>query len=164
MAAQCSARRSLVDMRIEHLDSVLCIERSAYGTPWTRGNFVDSLHAGCAAWCLFDEKADIVGYVVALQGAGEIHLLNLTVAGAAQHRGHARHMLDRLVAAGAAGGAGQVWLEVRASNLRARELYRRFGFVEVGLRKGYYPCAPSAGANAREDAIAMTYGLVGDHR
>jgi ribosomal-protein-alanine N-acetyltransferase len=42
-------------------------------------------------------------------------------------------------------------LEVRQSNLRARALYRRRGFAEVGLRKGYYPAALQ-----REDAVVMS--------
>jgi [ribosomal protein S18]-alanine N-acetyltransferase len=150
------AQRSFDDMRDQHLDTVMAIERAAYGAPWTRGNFVDSLHAGCMAWCLFDAHSRMLGYLVAMQGAGEVHLLNLTVAPEAQGRGHARYMLDRLVAAGVSTGAAQVWLEVRASNQRARELYRRFGFAEVGLRKGYYPATPGNGQSAREDAIAMS--------
>jgi ribosomal-protein-alanine N-acetyltransferase len=116
------------------------------------------------AWCLFDAQPRMLGYVVAMQGAGELHLLNVTVAPAAQHRGHARYMLERLVCAGVSGGDGQVWLEVRASNRRAREMYRRFGFVEVGLRKAYYPAAPGAGGGAREDAITMSYELAEDGR
>ena len=157
-AAQSCAQRSLVDMRIEHLDEAMEIERAAYGTPWTRGNFVDSLHAGCLAWCLFDARSRMLGYVLAMQGAGEVHLLNLTVASADRGQGHARHMLDRLIDVCASSGALQVWLEVRASNQRARELYRRIGFTEVGLRRAYYPVMPGAGG-AREDAIAMSYVL-----
>jgi ribosomal-protein-alanine N-acetyltransferase len=46
---------------------------------------------------------------------------------------------------------GSLWLEVRASNARARALYARRGFTEVGMRKGYYP-APVR----REDAVVMS--------
>ena len=44
------------------------------------------------------------------------------------------------------------WLEVRASNARARSLYARRGFNEVGLRRGYYPAAQGQ----REDAVVMS--------
>ena len=158
--AQSRVRRYLVDMRIEHLDAAMAIERAAYGAPWTRGNFVDSLHAGCLAWCLFDAQPRMLGYALAMQGAGEVHLLNLTIAPADQGQGHARYLLERLVDACASSGAEQVWLEVRASNQRARALYRRFGFTEVGLRKAYYPTTPGTGnGGAREDALAMSYAL-----
>ena len=52
-------------------------------------------------------------------------------------------------------GAQRLWLEVRAGNQRAQELYRRYGFRDVGLRRGYYP----AGALARENAIVMSLAL-----
>jgi len=42
-------------------------------------------------------------------------------------------------------------LEVRVSNLRALQLYQRYGFVEIGRRKNYYPVDPFT----REDAIVM---------
>jgi ribosomal-protein-alanine N-acetyltransferase len=156
--------RHLVTMRIEHLDAVMQIEVAAYAVPWSRGNFIDSLAGGCIARCLFDERYAMLGYCVAMLGAGELHLLNLTVAPSARHRGHARHMLDHLASAGIAGGAGQVWLEVRASNQRARHLYRQFGFNEVGLRRGYYPSPPGADNDRREDAITMTLALAGGNR
>jgi len=44
---------------------------------------------------------------------------------------------------------------VRASNVRARHVYARRGFAEVGLRRGYYP----AGKAQREDAIVMSLPL-----
>jgi ribosomal-protein-alanine N-acetyltransferase len=49
---------------------------------------------------------------------------------------------------------GSLWLEVRASNTRARALYRRRGFAEVGVRKAYYP-APVR----REDAVVMSLAM-----
>jgi ribosomal-protein-alanine N-acetyltransferase len=44
-----------------------------------------------------------------------------------------------------------ILLEVRPSNKRALEVYQRYGFARIGLRKGYYPAAN----NTREDAIVM---------
>jgi ribosomal-protein-alanine N-acetyltransferase len=48
-----------------------------------------------------------------------------------------------------------VLLEVRPSNIRALDIYRRYGFAEIGRRKGYYP-APN---QQREDAIVMRLEL-----
>ena len=148
-----------VGMSALHLDAVMPIERRAYAVPWTRGNFVDSLAAGCLATCLVDRDEQLLAYSLAMRGAGEMHLLNLTVAPEVQRRGHARRLLERLALAAADAGLDQIWLEVRASNGRAREVYRRFGFVEVGLRTGYYPVAAPGGHGVREDAIAMTLAV-----
>jgi ribosomal-protein-alanine N-acetyltransferase len=153
-AAAAGARR-LVPMALEHLDAVLAIENAAYAFPWSRGNFVDSIVAGYPARVLLDARAALLGYFVAMAGVDEMHLLNITVAPAVQGRGHARHMMAALVALCSQYAARELWLEVRLSNTRAREIYERLGFVEVGIRKGYYP----AGFARREDAAVMTLKL-----
>ena len=137
------------------LEAVLAVERAAYRFPWTRGNFVDSLAAGYLAEMLVDDRVGLVGYYVAMAGVGEMHLLNLTVTPAQQRRGHSRTLLDALVGRCRDQGLATLWLEVRASNVRARHVYARRGFAEVGLRRGYYP----AGKAQREDAIVMSLPL-----
>ena len=141
----------LLPMKAQHLDAVLAVEVRAYQFPWTRGNFVDSLAAGHVAHMLCDSRGDLVGYVVALPGFEEMHLLNLTVTPAHQGHGHARRLLEWLAAWCQQEGALQLWLEVRESNARARHIYERFGFANIARRKGYYP-APHG---LREDAVVM---------
>jgi ribosomal-protein-alanine N-acetyltransferase len=46
-------------------------------------------------------------------------------------------------------------LEVRVSNERAREVYRRYGFAEVGRRRAYYPVQQGP----REDAVLMSLNV-----
>jgi ribosomal-protein-alanine N-acetyltransferase len=137
------------------LDTLLSIETAAYPFPWSRGNFVDSLNAGYLARKRLDGAGRWVGYFIALPGVQEMHLLNLTVTPEYQGRGHARAMLDELVRETTALGARRLWLEVRASNERALALYQRYGFHEVGVRRGYYPAGPLA----RENAIVMNFAL-----
>jgi ribosomal-protein-alanine N-acetyltransferase len=145
----------LQPMRLADLEHVLVIERSAYSVPWTRGNFVDSLAAGYLAQLLVHDTQGLVGYFVAMPGAGEMHLLNLTVAPAHQRCGHSLTLLDALERHCRARHLAKLWLEVRASNQRARQVYARRGFAEVGLRRGYYP----VGLARREDAIVMSLDL-----
>lgn len=142
-------------MQVGDLDAVMAIEVACYGFPWSRGNFIDSLAAGYRAQVWTDGDGQIVGYCVALPGVGEMHLLNITVAPSSQGRGLARAMLDELADAARARGDTDLWLEVRASNDRARTLYLRRGFREVGLRRGYYPAAHGQ----REDAVVMRASL-----
>jgi ribosomal-protein-alanine N-acetyltransferase len=139
--------------------AVVGIEASAYDFPWTRGNFVDSLAAGYLARVLCDPDGRVVGYFVAMKGVEEMHLLNLTVAPPEQGKGHARHMLDELVAMCATMHARQLWLEVRESNMRARRLYGRYGFRHIGVRRGYYPALHGR----REDAAVMALEIRGTH-
>lgn len=138
-------------MRLSDLDAVMAIEVCAYSHPWTRGNFIDSLAAGYWAEIAADSRGMALGYAVAMQGFGETHLLNLSVHPSVQRRGLGRQMLDIVMALARDRGDHVLWLEVRASNAVARRLYRHAGFVEVGIRPGYYPSA----ADAREDAVIM---------
>lgn len=155
MSAVLQPRPSRRAMTVRDLDAVVAVEQRAYSHPWSRGNFTDSLAAGYLAeiW-LRDDK--LLGYFVAMTGVDELHLLNITVVPEQQGQGHGRTMMAALQQHALAFGAASLWLEVRESNHRARALYRRLGFAEVGLRRGYYPAAVR-----REDAVVMSLVLAG---
>ena len=133
------------------LDALLVIEQAAYSHPWTRGNFIDALAAGYQAQLLVAAE-QILGYFVAMPGVQEAHLLNITVAPAFQRQGWAHVMLDALAVWARGQGAQWLWLEVRASNERARRIYEVHGYRRVGERKRYYPAADGE----REDAVVMS--------
>ena len=152
-----------------NLTQVINIEQSAYKYPWTRGNFSDSLASGYKAQMLVGGQATpgapapLLGYFVAMKGVDEVHLLNITVAPTHQSQGWGRLMLDGLALWSRGQGGQWLWLEVRTSNARAKELYLRYGFGEVGLRKGYYPQGGTSllGGSAKEDALVMSLSLTG---
>lgn len=159
-----AAATALRDMTVTDLDAVHAIEQQAYGFPWSRGNFTDSLAAGHLARVLLAAPAGrhrgaadstLLGYCLAMPGVDEMHLLNITVAPEHQGQGHARQMLADLLQACAARAAQALWLEVRDSNQRAQHLYRAAGFEAVGRRRAYYP----AGHGQREDALVMRLAL-----
>lgn len=141
-------------MTLAHLDAVMAVEQSAYSHPWSRANLRASILAGYQAQCLLAGD-ELLGYFLALAGYREVHLLNITVAPAHQRQGWALVLLDALALWARGQQAEWLWLEVRASNARAQQVYRRRGFAEVGRRKGYYP----AGHGAREDAVVMNLRL-----
>jgi ribosomal-protein-alanine N-acetyltransferase len=140
-------------MTESRLDEVVAIERRAYGHPWTRGNFADSLRSGYQAQLLCVGEA-VVGYFVAMQGVDEVHLLNITVDPMYQGQGWGRVLLDALALWARSQRSQWLWLEVRTSNTRAQQVYLRYGYRRVGERKNYYP-----GDHGREDAIVMSYKL-----
>jgi ribosomal-protein-alanine N-acetyltransferase len=136
------------------LDAVLHIEQQAYSHPWTRGNFVDSFQAGYHLRVLLGGET-VLGYYVAMAGVQEVHLLNITVAPDHQRQGYGRLLLDALHLWAQQQEAQWCWLEVRAGNARAMQVYERYGYRRVGLRKGYYPDHD----RRREDAVVMSYKL-----
>lgn len=138
----------------EHLDAVLRVEQQSYAHPWLRSNFDDSLKSGYQAQLLMAD-ATLLGYFVAMKGVDEVHLLNITVAPDYQRQGWAQVMLDALALWARGQGAEWLWLEVRAGNVRAIEVYEAHGYRRVGQRKNYYP----SGHGQREDALVMSLRL-----
>lgn len=141
-------------LSLARLDDVLAVEQQAYSHPWTRGNFTDAMASGYQIQLLMGDE-QILGYFVAMLGVDEAHLLNLTVAPAFQRQGWAHVLLDALALWARGQGAQWLWLEVRASNLRARQIYEANGFRRVGERKRYYPAI----GTEREDAVVMSRPL-----
>jgi len=147
-------RVTLASMTQDNLDAVIAIEQTAYSHPWTRGNFRDSLNPLFEAQCLWLD-GELVGYFLAMHGVDEMHLLNITVAPAHQGQGWGHMMLDALTLMSRHAGAQWLWLEVRQSNQRALQVYARYGFKQVSIRKDYYP----AGRQQREHAVVMSLKL-----
>lgn len=144
----------------EWLLRVLPIEDSVYAHPWSSANFVDSMAAGYQMQVLttdLAEDSEILGYFVAMKGFEEVHLLNITVPQEHQRQGWAKLMLAALAVWSRGQGAEWLWLEVRASNERALQVYKAQGFKLVSVRQDYYPKGPKA--NGREDAIVMSLKL-----
>jgi len=141
-------------MTSEHLDAVFDIEIVSHPTPWTRGNFTDSLEGGHVA-IVAQEEGAVLAYAVLMPLPDEAELLNITVAPEARGSGLGRKLLDLVCSDAKGQGAQRMFLEVRASNTPARTLYAHSGFAEVGLRRAYY-ALPEGG---REDAILMAKDL-----
>lgn len=140
----------IAPMRRRHLRSVLRIEAQVYPRPWTLGLYLGEL-------ALPDEQriylvarsgGEVVGHAGLMFAATDGHVTTIAVDPAWHRRGIGAHLLLVLVREALRRGALDLTLEVRASNAGAQELYRRFGFVEAGVRRGYYQ-------EDGEDAVIM---------
>ncbi|HEY7884154.1 MAG TPA: ribosomal protein S18-alanine N-acetyltransferase [Cellvibrionaceae bacterium] len=143
---------SLQPLTDGHIDAVSVIERKAHTHPWTPSLFNDCLK-GRQHCVLAFAHAQLAGYFVLTCTAGDAELLNITVAPGFQGQGVGKCLLShmqRLLQP----HADTLYLEVRASNVRAIALYDSLGFVEVGIRPNYYPAA-----QGREDAIIYALTL-----
>ncbi len=140
-------------MRTSDIDLVVKNEAEAYDHPWTKRIFIDCLRAGYQSWVLAS-KQNIVAHGVMSVAIGECHLLTLCVPPEYQRRGFARKLFHVLLDRAVKLEAKECFLEVRVSNDAAINLYRSMGFVQIGLRKNYYPSL-----DGREDAMVMSRQL-----
>ena len=125
------------------------IELASYEYPWSLGNFSDSLNAGYSVW-VREADDEVIGYYVMMAAAGEAHLLNMTIAPSWRRHGLGRELLEHSLALARTHRAESLFLEVRPSNAAALALYHSSGFVDLAVRRQYYP-----GRNGREDALVM---------
>ncbi len=85
-----------------------------------------------------DEGPALIGYAGLLAGIGEAEVLTIAVDPKREGRGLGAVLLTELLREAARRDCDDVVLEVRVDNERAQQLYRRFGFAGIGVRKGYY--------------------------
>jgi ribosomal-protein-alanine N-acetyltransferase len=150
-AAPSTDRLTLRVMRWWDIEGVLPIERELFGDEaWSPGMFWSELAQRDTRWYVVveDEPGAIVGYAGLCAYRDESYVQTLAVTTRAQGAGLGARLLTALLDEAVRRGETVVSLEVRADNERAQALYRRFGFLPVGRRKGYYQ--PSG-----TDAIVM---------
>jgi ribosomal-protein-alanine N-acetyltransferase len=137
------------------LPGVMAIEVVNYQFPWTEGVFKDCFRAmNYVNWVCEAPEDSIVGYCIISVAVGEAHIMNISVSPDFQRQGAGQKMLEHLIEY-ARPRAEKLFLEVRPSNVGAVNLYRKAGFREIGVRKGYYPTE-----DGREDAIMFELDLV----
>jgi len=140
-------------MRLVDLDTVMGIENDVYQFPWSEGVFRDCIRAGYHCW-LAQMKGEVVAHAVLTVGAGESHILNISVSNQHQRQGIGSAFVKHLIQQARKLNAEVIMLEVRATNQAAINLYNCNGFNEIGSRKAYYP-APEG----KEDALLFALQL-----
>jgi len=84
------------------------------------------------------KDARVQGFIVGRAVSEDWEIENIVVAGAARRRGLGTRLLEEFIGLARGRGAQSVFLEVRESNVAARQLYQKHAFVETGRRKRYY--------------------------
>ena len=98
------------------------------------------------------EAVPIVGYIVARETAGELHINNFAVRSGYRRRGIGAALLERVLAEARDRKTNAAFLEVRSANHAAQALYEKSGFRAIARRANYY-------SDPREDAVVMSLVL-----
>jgi ribosomal-protein-alanine N-acetyltransferase len=140
-------------LRSTDIACVTQIENASYDFPWSAGIFLDCLAVGylCQVLVL---QGRTVAYSILSTGAGETHVLNLTVDKKLRRQGLGRFLLENVLAYSRDQSLSSVFLEVRPGNKAAIALYESEGFEPVGVRRGYY-----RSLDGREDALVYALDL-----
>lgn len=137
-------------MTFADLDEVCRLENESFPVPWTRNLFEQELQQPeKTIYLVACSNERVIGYVGLSQALNEGHITTLAVDKDFHRRGIASTLILHVAAEALKRKMDVLTLEVRASNLTAQDLYRKFGFKIAGIRKSYYP-------ESGEDAFIMT--------
>ncbi len=129
------------------LGEISAIEQASFSDPWSDRTILSTLSFE-AELVTARECGELVAYAFFIKALPEGELLNIAVAPKKRRCGIARELLTKAFERLLADGVNRLYLEVRASNKPAADLYSSLGFLPVGIRKRYYK-------NPTEDAVVM---------
>ena len=133
----------------EHLEDVLKIEEECFSKPWSENSVKELLLSEKAELLGAFDGGRLIGYSCLEWVLDEGSLTNIAVSDEYRKMGVGSQLMAALMKTAEEKELAFITLEVRVSNLPAVNLYRKFGFLDVGTRRNYYD-AP------REDALLMT--------
>ncbi len=141
-------------MRVEHLPRVLEIERVSFPTPWPQDAYLQEIRGNrLASYIVAKVEEEVVGYAGMWVILDEAHITTIAVDPRYRRQSIGERLLLALIEEAIRRGARWMTLEVRKSNTAAQALYRKYGFRDIGVRRGYY-------SDNREDAIVMWAGVL----
>ena len=138
-------------MQLSDIEPILVIERASFPTAWSARGYERELVENQNAFytTLTHDQQGIVGYTGYWLLADEVHVSIIAIDPAWRGRRLGELLLLDLLFSAYTHAAILATLEVRRSNEVAQALYRKYGFVEVGMRPRYYH-------ENGEDALLMT--------
>jgi len=126
------------ELSLADLTQVVEIENVSFSTPWRLETFQSLLGRSDTDMIAAVEDETLVGYAICWTVVDQAELGNVAVAREARGRGLGRLLVAESLERVRKRGARECFLEVRESNLSARNLYEQTGFTVIGRRRGYY--------------------------
>ena len=137
-------------MRNADLPRVMDIELATFTMPWSEATFRGLLRRKDSDLLVAESRGDLAGYAVFWAVLDQGELGNVAVHEKYRGKGIGRQLVQAVIDRADDRGVREIFLEVRQSNTQAQELYKTFGFVEVGRRRNYY-------LEPLEDALVMKF-------
>lgn len=143
------------EMKVLDLDIVETMEKTLYKIPWNKKQFLYEVNENEFSFpFVVEEKNEIIGYYIFWKLFEEANLVKISVAKEYQGRGISHILLEDCLKRVKALDCEKVFLEVRTSNKKAIELYKKHGFIKTSIRKGYY--------DDGEDALILEKRIEGE--
>lgn len=136
-------------MTKEHLDKIKENLKEDFDEFWNENVLKNELENPASTYIVAkDEQNNIVGYAGIWQPIDEAHITNIVTKKDKRRNKIGTRMLEELIKIAKEKKLKDITLEVNVNNIPAINLYKKYNFKEVGIRKKYY--------NNTDDAIIMT--------
>lgn len=131
------------------IDEVFVIEEETYSTAWSKEILTYEVEENKhAIYAVIEYNNKIVGYAGMWAVFEDAQITNIAISPSYQGKKLGARLFKYMLEVASKLGVERLSLEVRVSNIVAQKMYRKFGLVPGGLRKGYY-------TDNNEDAIVM---------
>lgn len=127
----------LRSITLTDIEELVTIENATQISPWSPEVFNQCFTAGGIGWGI-EVAGTLTSFILILIQVGEAHILNVCVHPEYQHQGQGKQLLLQALQRAKEEAAGIAYLEVRISNRKAINLYKKMGFKQIGERKDYY--------------------------
>jgi ribosomal-protein-alanine N-acetyltransferase len=121
---------------------------SSQAAQWPPESYASLANSPRGLVLVCETRSQVIGFLAGRQVADEAEILNIAVRPDFRRKGVASALLLGALDAFQRSAVIRVFLELRESNLPARTLYERHGFIRTGRRNSYY-------TNPTEDALCM---------
>ena len=143
------------ELKVEDSAAVAEMEQQIFSDPWSEKSVMETVQQKQSV-CFAAEKAGhLLGYLLAYHAADEAEIARIAVQKEARRQGAAGKLMQALEHYCEEHKMEKLLLDVRESNEAARSFYTKNGFVEDGIRQGFY-------TNPSEDAVLMSRQLGAD--
>lgn len=143
------------ELKVEDSAAVAEMEQQIFSDPWSEKSVMETVQQKQSV-CFAAEKAGhILGYLLVYHAADEAEIARIAVQKEARRQGAAGKLMQALEHYCEEHKMEKLLLDVRESNEAARSFYTKNGFVEDGIRQGFY-------VNPSEDAVLMSRQLGSD--
>lgn len=129
---------TLRPMTAADVAAVADLERACFADPWPPAVFFEELGMTDRQYLVIETDRRVTAYGGLMLVDGDAHIMTIAVDPDRRRAGEGSRLLLGLVEAALERSASSLTLEVRVSNEAAAALYRKFGFVSVGVRPSYY--------------------------
>ena len=129
----------LTQVELSDLDEILRIENECFFDPWSKDSFLLDIDNNDSLFIkLVDDNDKLIGYYDAWLSIDDADIGSIAVTKAYQGKGYGEKLLNDLLNRCKEKRIKNVHLEVNVNNLKAKNLYSKFGFKQTRIRKGYY--------------------------